>query len=93
MVKKKVNSHKKGIITNYYKPKTFQDSKRQFSSFPAPGESVGDAALDLEIIPYNQEVIVQEFMQKYKITKKIGIGNIAIVWKGVLFFYMINLDL
>ena len=64
MVNNQINFYKKGVITKYYKSKTFQDSKKQVPSFPQPGESLGDATLDLEIIPFDQEVIVQEFMQK-----------------------------
>ena len=57
-------------MTKYYKSKSFQDSKKQVPSFRQPGESLGDATLDLEIIPFDQEVIVQEFIQK-KLQRKL----------------------
>ena len=71
MVKNQINFYKKGVITKYYKSKAFQDSKKQVPSFPQPGDSLGDATLDLEIIPFDQGVIVhEEFMQK-KLQRKL----------------------
>ena len=45
--------------------------------YATPGESVKDTVLDPEVLPYEHESIVQQFMQK-KITKKIGIANIVL---------------
>ena len=50
--------------------------KSQYSLHPPPGKSVADEALETNV-PYDQEKITEEFMQK-KVTKIIGIDNIAI---------------
>lgn len=47
MVKNQINPYKKEIVTKYRKSKAFQDSKKQFSSFQPPWESVRDTATDL----------------------------------------------
>lgn len=64
MVKNQINPYKKGIVTKYRKSKAFQDSKKQFSSFQPPWELVRDTAADLETIPCDQNLTVQEVMQK-----------------------------
>ena len=78
MAKKLITSYKKGYILKFYKSDDFEREKKQHHLYLPPGQSVGDAALDTdEIIPYDQEKIVQEFRQK-KITNRIGIENITL---------------
>ena len=78
MVKKLIPNYKKGSILKFYKSDDFERQKIAASFISPPGQSVGDAALDTdEIVPYDQEKIIQEFMQK-KITNRIGIENIIL---------------
>lgn len=76
MSKTLINCYKSGTITKYYKSNDFKEEKKEFLLFPSPGQSVKDVALDFQAIRYDQEIIVQGFLQK-KITKKIRIENIA----------------
>ena len=64
MVKKPISSYKKGVISNYYKSKDFQECKREFPLHLPPGESVADADLKAGMISYDQDVVVIEFMYK-----------------------------
>ena len=62
MIKNLISAYKKGAISNYYKSKDFQKSKRQFSLYLTLGESVAYATLEAGMIPYDEEVVVVEFM-------------------------------
>ena len=62
MIKNLISAYKKGVISNYYKSKDFQKSKRQFSLYLTLGESVAYATLEAGMIPYDEEVVVVEFM-------------------------------
>ena len=62
MIKNLISAYKKGVISNYYKSKDFQKSKRQFSLYLTLGQSVAYATLEAGMIPYDQEVVVVEFM-------------------------------
>ena len=78
MTKALIIRYKKGEILKYYKSHDFQQEKKVHQLYPPPSHSVGEAALNMDqIISYDQEIVVQEFMQK-KIMNKIGIGNIAL---------------
>ena len=65
------------MLTKYYKFEDFEEKKREFSLYPAPGESVKDATLDPEVLSFEQESIIQQFMEK-KVTKKVDIENIVL---------------
>lgn len=59
MVKKLLICYKKGIVSDFYKSKSFEEKKRQQSLYPPPGDSVSDTTLDTEeIIPYDQEAVI-----------------------------------
>ena len=77
-MKKLITCYKEGHISKFYKSEDLQREKKHHHLYPPPGQSVSDAAHNVDqIIPYDQEKIVQEFMQK-KITNRIGVENIAL---------------
>ena len=78
MAKTLFSKYKKGEILKYHKSDNFQREKKAHQLYPPPGQSVSDAALNTDqITSYDQEIIVQEFMQK-KITNKIGTENVTL---------------
>lgn len=74
-MKKLIFSYKEGHLSNFYQSEQFRLEKSQCSLYPPPGKPVSNEALDTNV-PYKQEQIVEEFMQK-KVTKRIRMDNIA----------------
>ena len=75
-MKKLLSSYKEGHLSNFYQSEQFRLEKNRCSLYPPPSKSVSNEALDTNV-PYEQEQIIEEFMQK-KVTKRIGMDNIAI---------------